>query len=134
MWTQNSWSRANGTTRLIWWVQRVGTINGKPVNRRASMLTIFSSIGNRNRLCVRRDTKASVGLPPLTTGKTRSSTPAFSTTDCQVCPSRSQCTQSIRHTRRTVTIRPQEQYQALKQRRKQEETKEFKQAYAKRAG
>ena len=58
----------------------------------------------------------------------------FSTTDCQVCPSRSLCTQSIRHTRRTVTIRPQEQYQALKQRRKQEETKEFKQAYAKRAG
>ncbi len=58
----------------------------------------------------------------------------FSTIDCQVCPSRSLCTQSIRHTRRTVTIRPQEQYQALKQRRKQEETKEFKQAYAKRAG
>ena len=58
----------------------------------------------------------------------------FSTTDCQVCPSRSLCTQSIRYTRRTVTIRPQEQYQALKQRRKQEETKEFKQAYAKRAG
>jgi transposase len=58
----------------------------------------------------------------------------FSTTDCQVCPSRSQCTQSIRHTRRTVTIRPQEQYLALKQRREQEKTKEFTQLYAKRAG
>ena len=33
----------------------------------------------------------------------------FSTKDCQVCPSRSLCTQSVRHTRRTVTIRPQEQ-------------------------
>src|SRR5260370_34784282 len=31
-------------------------------------------------------------------------------------------------------MRPQEQYQALKQRRKQEEAKEFKQAYSKRAG
>jgi transposase len=58
----------------------------------------------------------------------------FSTTDCQACPSRSLCTQSIRHTRRTVTIRPREQYLALKQRREQEETKEFKQVYAKRAG
>ena len=54
--------------------------------------------------------------------------------DCQGCPSRSRCTQSIRHTRRTVTIRPREQYLALKQRREQEETKEFKQIYAKRAG
>jgi transposase len=58
----------------------------------------------------------------------------FSTKDCQVCPSRSRCTQSIRHTRRTVTIRPRAQYEALKQRREQEETKEFKQVYAKRAG
>lgn len=58
----------------------------------------------------------------------------FSTTDCQVCPSQSLCTQSIRYTRRTVTIRPHEQYLALKQRREQEETKEFKQVYAKRAG
>jgi transposase len=58
----------------------------------------------------------------------------FSTKDCQVCPSRSLCTQSTRHTRRTVTIRPQEQYLALKQRREQETTKEFKQVYAKRAG
>jgi transposase len=33
-----------------------------------------------------------------------------------------------------VTIRPQEQYLALMQRRKQEQTKEFAQVYAKRAG
>jgi transposase len=58
----------------------------------------------------------------------------FSTKDCQGCPSRSRCTQSIRHTRRTVTIRPREQYEALKQRREQEETKEFQQIYARRAG
>jgi transposase len=58
----------------------------------------------------------------------------FSTTDCQSCPSRSLCTHSSRHTRRTVTIRPQEQYVALMQRRKQEQTKEFAQVYAKRAG
>ena len=58
----------------------------------------------------------------------------FSTTDCQVCPSRSLCTRSSRHTRRTVTIRPQEQYLALKQRRERETTKEFAHTYAKRAG
>ncbi|MBO0778958.1 MAG: transposase, partial [Ktedonobacteraceae bacterium] len=58
----------------------------------------------------------------------------FSMQDCQACPSRSLCTQSSRHTRRTVTIRPQTQYEALKQRRAQEQTKEFTQTYAKRAG
>ncbi len=58
----------------------------------------------------------------------------FSTTDCQMCPSRSLCTHSSRHTRRTVTIRPQEQYLALKQRRERETTKEFTHTYAKRAG
>jgi transposase len=58
----------------------------------------------------------------------------FSMTDCQECPSRSLCTQSIRYTRRTVTIRPNAQYLALKQRRGQEMTREFKQVYAKRAG
>jgi transposase len=58
----------------------------------------------------------------------------FSMKDCQMCPSRSLCTQSIRHTRRTVTIRPQAQYQALMRRREQEKTKEFQQANAKRAG
>lgn len=58
----------------------------------------------------------------------------FSTTDCQVCPSRSLCTQSIRHTRRTVSIRPREHYLALMQRREQEQTKDFTQRYAKRAG
>jgi transposase len=58
----------------------------------------------------------------------------FSTADCQVCPARSLCTQSIRHIRRTLTIRPEEQYRALKGRREQEKTKEFQQIYAKRAG
>ena len=58
----------------------------------------------------------------------------FSTKDCQVCPSRSLCTQSIRHTRRTVTIRPQEQYLALMQRREQEMTRDFTKIYSKRAG
>jgi transposase len=58
----------------------------------------------------------------------------FSTKDCQICPARSLCTQSRRHTRRTVTLRPHEQYQALKQRRAQEKTKEFQHVYSKRAG
>jgi len=57
-----------------------------------------------------------------------------SLTDCQICPSRSQCPQSIRHTRRTVTLRPQEQYHVLEQRREREKTREFTQIYARRAG
>jgi transposase len=58
----------------------------------------------------------------------------FSTKDCQACPSLRLCTQSIRHVRRTVTIRPQEQYAALQARRQQETTQDFKRLYAMRAG
>lgn len=59
----------------------------------------------------------------------------FSTTDCQICPARLLCTQSaLRSPRRTVTIRRETQYLALKQRREQEKTKDFTNVYAKRAG
>jgi transposase len=58
----------------------------------------------------------------------------FSTKDCQACPSLRLCTQSLRHVRRTVTIRPKEQYEALQARRQQESTKDFKTLYATRAG
>jgi len=58
----------------------------------------------------------------------------FSTKDCQVCPSLRLCTQSVRHIRRTVTIRPKEQYDALLARRQQETTQDFKKLYAIRAG
>ena len=40
----------------------------------------------------------------------------------------------MRHVRRTVTIRPKEQYDALQARRQQETTKDFKALYAIRAG
>ena len=52
----------------------------------------------------------------------------------KVIPPRPLCTQSIRDQRRTVTIRPYEQFLALNQRRAQENTKEFQQIYAKQAG
>jgi transposase len=58
----------------------------------------------------------------------------FSTKDCQVCPSLRLCTQSTRHVRRTVTIRPKEQYDALQARRELETTQDFKALYATRAG
>jgi transposase len=58
----------------------------------------------------------------------------FSTKDCQVCPSLRLCTQSMRHVRRTVTIRPKEQYDALQTRRQYETTQDFKALYATRAG
>jgi transposase len=58
----------------------------------------------------------------------------FSTKDCQACPSLRLCTHSVRHVRRTVTIRPQQQYYALQARRQEEMTKDFKKLYAMRAG
>jgi transposase len=58
----------------------------------------------------------------------------FSTTDCQVCPSRPLCTHSLRSPRRTVTIRREAPYLALKHRREQEKTRDFTKVYNKRAG
>jgi transposase len=55
----------------------------------------------------------------------------FSATDCGACPSKEKCT---RGTRRTVTIRPREQYEALGTARLREATAEFKADYGKRAG
>jgi transposase len=55
----------------------------------------------------------------------------FSAKDCGACPSKDKCT---RGTRRSVTIRPREQYEALGMARLREGTATFKEDYAKRAG
>ena len=55
----------------------------------------------------------------------------FSMRDCQPCPSRARCTQAVR---RTITVRRQEQYLALRAARSREASAEFAAEYAKRAG
>src|SRR6266702_1298919 len=131
---RNFLSRVSATISLSWWGRLARTIIGKPVNTRASIPTTFSSIGNGSRQSGRQGHTSSSWAPAIDNRTNEVVKIKFSTTDCQVCPSRSLCTQSIRHTRRTVTIRPHEQYLALKQRREQEKTREFTQVYAKRAG
>jgi transposase len=59
----------------------------------------------------------------------------FSTKDCQACPVLTSCTSSqSRAPRRLLSVRPQEQYEALQAARKQQATKEFSQQYALRQG
>jgi transposase len=55
----------------------------------------------------------------------------FSAKDCKACPSKEKCT---RGTRRTVTLRPRVQYEALGTARLRETTVEYKVEYGKRAG
>jgi transposase len=55
----------------------------------------------------------------------------FSQSDCKVCPARACCTGT---TRRTLTLHPREQMQALFAARKRENTDEFKDSYRHRAG
>jgi transposase len=55
----------------------------------------------------------------------------FSQSDCKVCPARASCTGT---TRRSLTLHPKEQMQALFAARKREETEEFKDTYRHRAG
>jgi hypothetical protein len=57
----------------------------------------------------------------------------FATTDCQVCPTVEQCTKAS-PPRRTITVRPQAQHQALLAGRQREQIAEYKAEYAKRAG
>jgi transposase len=55
----------------------------------------------------------------------------FSQSDCKVCPSRASCTGT---TRRTLTLHPREQMQALFAARSRESTDAFKETYRHRAG
>jgi transposase len=57
----------------------------------------------------------------------------FATTDCSECAQRAKCTQSS-PPRRTLTIRPKDQYEALQAARARQVTAEFKEQYATRAG
>jgi transposase len=72
--------------------------------------------------------------PAMDTRTTEGIKSTVSTTDCQACPVRSLGTPSRRHIRRTVTSRPQDHSLALKQRREQEQTTEWTQVSATRAG
>src|SRR4051794_6426155 len=59
----------------------------------------------------------------------------FSTKDCGPCPLRAQCTRSRRASaRRTITVRPQDQYEALRAAREREQTDAYTKEYARRAG
>jgi hypothetical protein len=59
----------------------------------------------------------------------------FAVKDRRPCASRSQCTQSQSDSpRRTLTVRPQQQYQALQAARQRQVTAGFKTTYNKRAG
>jgi transposase len=59
----------------------------------------------------------------------------FSPSDCGPCSSRTNCTRSARkYPRRSIAVRPQEQYEALRARRQQEKTAEYAKEYSKRAG
>lgn len=57
----------------------------------------------------------------------------FATTECQDCASQASCTRS-NPPRRTITIRPQAQHEALRAGRKREQTAQYKAEYAGRAG
>jgi transposase len=59
----------------------------------------------------------------------------FSAADCGPCPSRAKCTKSqAERPRRSLAVRPEPQYEALKERRELEESGEYAREYARRAG
>ena len=57
----------------------------------------------------------------------------FGKQDCLACPCRSQCTTAISNPRQLV-VRPQAQFEAIQAARQRQQTQEFKERYAIRAG
>ncbi len=59
----------------------------------------------------------------------------FSTTDCSSCPLLTRCTRSEKkYKRRTITVRPQAQHEALQAARRRQQTRAFTKQYALREG
>ena len=58
----------------------------------------------------------------------------FARADCRPCAQRSQCTRAQRYPRRTLTVRPREQYEALKAARERQSTVAFRAEQRRRAG
>jgi transposase len=76
--------------------------------------------------------RASVSwTPAVDRGHSRVIKVKFSVTDCRSCPSRARCTTGQR---RSITIRPREEYLALQVARSREGAEEFKEEYTRRAG
>lgn len=86
--------------------------------------------GSRQATCPAGRTSAS-WTPAVDRGHNHVIKVKFSAADCRSCPSRAHCTKAPR---RTITVRPQEQYVALQMARSREETDAFHEEYARRAG
>jgi transposase len=98
----------------------------------ASQFTIDWSL--KQATCPQGHTSVS-WTPTLDTRKHEVIKIRFSTKDCQQCPVLSFCTSSTsRVPRRLLSVRPQEQYEALQAAGKLQATKEFSQQYALRSG
>src|SRR5215213_4911193 len=73
--------------------------------------------------------------PPGATGRPSKHRYLATPEDCAACPLRAQCTRSRKASaRRTITVRPQEQYEALRAAREREQTDAYADEYARRAG
>jgi IS5 family transposase len=57
----------------------------------------------------------------------------FSLTDCTPCPVRSRCTRA-KTAARTITLRPREQHELLRDLRTEQQTEQWRQRYAARSG
>jgi transposase len=55
----------------------------------------------------------------------------FSATDCGACPARARCTEAKR---RSITVHPRDQYEALQAARSREASEEYRAEYSRRAG
>jgi hypothetical protein len=134
-WTPNSWSRVKPTTAWISWGPYASTITGRPGAGAGFDAQHFQiDWDQQHATCPAGKTSIS-WTPAIDNRENPVVKVKFSTKDCRCCE---QVTQYIRskkrYHRRTLTIRPQPQYQTLQTARQREATEAFQAAYARRAG
>ena len=118
----------------IWLAPHAPMSNGRPNKRRASRRAQFHIDWQAEQATCPEGHTSISWTPAIDNRKTEVIKIKFSIKDCQGCPSRSSCTHSTRYPRRTITVRREQQHQALQQARARTKTEEFKTLYACRAG
>ena len=132
--TPSCWWPAGGTSGSTCSGRRARTSAGRPAPRKASGEHFVVDWAQRRVTCPAGHTSIQ-WTPRLDSRGNDSIYVRFSPSDSGPCPSLRRCTQTAdKHPRRSLALRPQAHYEALRQRRDQEGSATFAREYDRRAG
>jgi transposase len=124
-------SPAKPSTELRWWGRSVPTPAGK--TRQGYDLGAFTIDWEVQTVTCPQYQTATCWVPKTDTWGNAVIHVRFPARVCTHCPERAQCTQA-KASPRNLTFRPRAEHEALQEARRQQETEEWRQRYAARAG